>query len=100
MVTWTTRTAQTTGPHAVWRTSSKQRKVACPLVIALAKVLIQIQMTLMTRLQMTTTPALAKMLRTIRSTVTNSSGLVSIPAILGSARSSARKLARLVKVTS
>ena len=85
MVTWTTRTAQITGPNAVWRTSPKQRKAALELAVVVAVV----ELELRTRNRQ----LVAQMFRAMQSIASNSNGPVPIHGILGSEKT-ARKLAK------
>lgn len=84
MVTWTTRTAQITGPNAVWRTSPKQRKAA----LELAVVVVVVELEPRTRNRQ----LVAQMFRAMQSIASNSNGPVPIHGILGSEKT-ARKLA-------
>ena len=89
MVTWTTRTAQITGPNAVWRTSPKQRKAALKLAVVVAAVVAAAVVVTRNR----QAPGHAKMFRAMQGIASNSNGPVPIHAILGSEKT-ARKLAR------
>ena len=84
MVTWTTRTAQITGPNAVWRTSPKQRKAALELAVV---VVVELEHRTRNR------QLVAQMFRAMQSIASNSNGPVPIHAILGSEKT-ARKLAK------
>ena len=85
MVTWTTRTAQITGPNAVWRTSPKQRKAALELAVVVVAV---VELEPRTRNRQ----VVAQMFRAMQSIASNSNGPVPIHGILGSEKT-ARKLA-------